>query len=70
MNKEQKQHLDDEMLRTREQLLHLAKRAQMVGHVADAVRLYRAYRYLCGDTEIRESEMITQLRVTHHREKC
>ncbi len=49
--------LDLEIQRNKAQLLHLADSAQRIGHLKDALRLLRAYRYLNGDTDIQDSEM-------------
>jgi hypothetical protein len=59
--------LDAEMARTREQLLHLAERALSIGKEAEALRLYRAFRFLNGDPEVSESEMKNELVVRHNK---
>jgi hypothetical protein len=61
------QELDNEMTRTREQLLYLAERALSIGKEAEALRLYRAFRFLNGDPEVSEREMKTELIVNRRR---
>lgn len=51
------EELDGEIERSKAQILALAEFAMNIGHEKDALRLYRAYRFLNKDPDVTDSEM-------------